>query len=178
MTSAARRPVRFAAVRGVSFPAAGAYGRIRRWLGQVSCGSTGEGTDVAWIDANIRWIMMVSGALTLTMFYAAIAPEAAFQSTFGESLGVDGGPATTLVVRNWGVLIGLVGASLLLGAFHEASRLLALKLALLSKATFIGLVLAEGGRYLRHQAGVAIAIDAVMVVLFAWYLLAGSLRRR
>jgi hypothetical protein len=28
---------------------------------------------VNWIVANIRWIMLVSGALTCTMFYAAIA---------------------------------------------------------------------------------------------------------
>jgi len=27
-------------------------------------------------------------------------------------------------------------------------------------------------RYLGHQAGIAIAIDSVMVVLFGWYLLA------
>src|SRR5262249_8429967 len=36
-----------------------------------------------WIPANIRWIMLVSGALTCTMLYAAIAPQAALQSTFG-----------------------------------------------------------------------------------------------
>jgi hypothetical protein len=30
--------------------------------------------------------MVVSGVLTATMIYAAIAPEAALQSTFGENL--------------------------------------------------------------------------------------------
>jgi hypothetical protein len=36
---------------------------------------------------------------------------------------------------------------------------------------FIGLVLWHGGRYLGRQAGIAIAVDPVWVVLFAWYLL-------
>ena len=35
-----------------------------------------------WIIANMKWIMIVSGALTCTMFYAAIAPQAAMRSTF------------------------------------------------------------------------------------------------
>jgi hypothetical protein len=39
-----------------------------------------------WIVANIKWIMVVSGVLTSTMLYATIAPDAALQSTFGETL--------------------------------------------------------------------------------------------
>jgi hypothetical protein len=39
-----------------------------------------------WIVAHIRWIMIVSGGLTATMVYATIAPQAALQATFGESL--------------------------------------------------------------------------------------------
>jgi hypothetical protein len=39
-----------------------------------------------WIVVGIKWIMVVSGILTATMIYAAIAPEAALQSTFGETL--------------------------------------------------------------------------------------------
>ena len=39
-----------------------------------------------WIIANMKWIMIVSGALTCTMLYAAIAPQAALRTTFGGSL--------------------------------------------------------------------------------------------
>jgi hypothetical protein len=39
---------------------------------------------MSWIVANIHRLMMVSGVLTLSMVYAAIAPEAALRSTFGE----------------------------------------------------------------------------------------------
>lgn len=122
------------------------------------------------VAANIKWIMLVSGALTCTMIYAAVAPQAALRATFGETLV---GPLAEVVVRNWGVLITLVGAMLIYGAFRPAVRTLVLAVAGVSKLAFIGLVLAHGGRYL-GQAGIAIAIDLVWVVLFALYLLGSS----
>jgi len=122
-----------------------------------------------WIVANIKWIMLVSGVLTCTMLYAAVAPQAALRSTFGETLE---GPLAEIVVRNWGALIGLVGAMLIYGAYDPPGRPLILTVAGLSKLVFIGLVLAQGRQYLRRQAGLAIAIDLVMVALFIAYLIA------
>jgi hypothetical protein len=121
-----------------------------------------------WIVGNIRWVMIASGALTATMVYAALAPQAALESTFGETLT---GPLANIVVRTWGALIALVGAMLIYGAFTPPVRPLVLTVASVSKAFFIALVLAEGSRYL-GRAGLAVAIDSVMIVLFAWYLLA------
>jgi hypothetical protein len=74
-----------------------------------------------------------------------------------------------VVVRNWGVLITLVGAMLIYGAYHAAVRALVLTIAGASKLVFIALVLAQGSRYLGQQAAIAISIDAVWVVLFALY---------
>ena len=113
--------------------------------------------------------MLVAGLLTCTMIYAAIAPQAALRGTFGETLQ---GPLADIVVRNWGVLVTLVGAMLIYGAYRPAVRPLVLVVAGLSKLVFIVLVLAQGSRYLGQQAGIAIAIDAVWVVLFALYLAA------
>ena len=121
------------------------------------------------IVEKIKWIMLVSGVLTCTMIYAAIAPQAALRGTFGETLQ---GPLADIVVRNWGVLITLVGAMLIYGAYRPAVRPLVLTVAGLSKLVFIVLVLAQGSRYLGQQASIAIAIDAVWVVLFALYLVA------
>ena len=121
-----------------------------------------------WIITKMKWIMLVSGALTCTMLYAAMAPQAALRSTFGEALE---GPVAEIVVRNWGALIALVGAMLIYGAFNPPVRPLVLAVAGLSKLIFIGLVLAHGTYYLGHQAGLAIAIDLVMVVLFIGYLI-------
>ncbi len=121
-----------------------------------------------WIIAKMKWIMLVSGVLTSTMLYAAIAPQAALRSTFGETLE---GPLAEIVVRNWGALVALVGAMLIYGAFNPPGRPLILAVAGLSKLIFIGLVLAHGTRYLEHQVGLAIAIDLVMVALFIGYLI-------
>ena len=124
---------------------------------------------MSWVVTKIKWIMLVSGVLTCTMFYAAIAPRAALRSMFGESLE---GPLAEIVVRNWGALIALVGALLIYGAFRSHARRLALTVAALSKVTFIGLVLAYGAQYLEQQAGVSLAIDAGMILLFIGYLVA------
>ena len=122
-----------------------------------------------WIVHNIRWIMLLSGVLTATMVEAMITPDSAFQSNFGETVS---GPAAHLVVRNWGALIALVGGMLIYGAFSPLQRPLVVIVAGVSKVVFVVLVLSEGTRYLSHQAGVAVAIDSLMVVLFAWYLTA------
>ena len=127
---------------------------------------------MTFIVDKIKWIMLVSGALTCTMIYAAIAPQAALRATFGETLE---GPLAALVVRNWGVLITLIGVMLIYGAYHAPVRRLVLAVAGVSKLTFIVLVLWQGSRYLGQQAGVAIAVDALWATLFVTYL--GATRR-
>ena len=119
------------------------------------------------LNVSIKWIMLVSGILTCTMVYAALAPHAMLQSTFGETVD---GPLAELIARNWGALIFLVGAMLIYGAFHPEVRGLVLVVAGASKVVFIALVLSNGGRYLAGQAGLSIAVDAFMVLLFAIYL--------
>ena len=120
-----------------------------------------------WIVARIKWIMLVSGVLTCTMLYAAVAPQAALRSTFGATLE---GPLAEIVVRNWGALIGLVGGMLIYGAYDPPGRPFIVTVAGLSKLVFIGLVLSHGRQYLGHQVGLAIAIDLVTVALFIGYL--------
>ena len=124
---------------------------------------------MSWIVANMRWVMLAAGALTCTMVYGAIAPQAALRSTFGEVLD---GPLAEIIVRNWAALITIIGAMLIYGAFRPVHRPLVLIAAGASKLVFVALVLSQGGRYLGHQAGIAIAVDLVMVALFAAYLIA------
>ncbi len=115
-----------------------------------------------WIAKALKWIMLVSGVLTCTMLYAAIDPQGALRQTFGTTLE---GPLANIVVRNWGVLITLVGALLIYGAYRPASRPLVLVVAIVSKLVFIGLVLVYGQAYL-GTAGLAIGFDLVVVGLF------------
>ena len=109
----------------------------------------------------------MSGLLTCTMLYAAIAPEAALMSTFGETIS---GPVAQIVVRNWGALITLIGGLLIYGAFNPIHRRLILVLASISKIIFIGLVVTIGNEYL-GKAGVVVAFDSVVVAIFISYLL-------
>ena len=124
---------------------------------------------MTWIVSGMKWIMLVSGALTCTMAYAAIARRAAIQATFGESLE---GAAAEIVVRSWGALIALVGGMLIYGAFNVASRPLVLTIAGLSKVWFIGLLLVFGRTFLAAQAGIALVSDVLQVAAFAVYLVA------
>ena len=126
---------------------------------------------MAWIAAKINLLMTVSGVLTLTMIHALFAPEAALESNFGESLS---GPVASIVVRNWGALIALVGGMLIYGARNPAVRPLVLTVAASSKIVFIALVLSQGTRFLSQQVGVAVAIDTVGVVVFGLYLTAAG----
>jgi hypothetical protein len=126
-----------------------------------------------WITTKIKAIMLVSGVLTCSMFYAAIDPQAALQSTFGASL--ESSPLVDIVVRNWGALITLVGGLLIYGAYTPPVRPLVLTVACLSKLTFISLILIYGSQYL-GKAGIAIVFDFCVVLLFAYYLAIGRHR--
>ena len=82
------------------------------------------------------------------------------------------GPVAEIVVRNWGVLIALMGAMLIYGAFNIAARPLVLTVAGLSKVAFLALLMAFGQPFLGHQAGVAVVSDSIQVALFIGYLIA------
>lgn len=116
---------------------------------------------------TLGWIMLVAGALTCTMLYAAVAPARALNRTFGESLE---GPVAEVVVRNWGILITLVGALLVFGAFRVEARPAALAVAGVSKAAFVLLMLTTGRRYAK-KAGTMLAIDAIEAAIFLGALL-------
>ena len=119
---------------------------------------------------HIKWVMLISGVLTCTMLYAAIAPSAALEFMFGESLQ---GPLAEIIVRNWAALIGIVGAMLIYGAFSASSRALVLTVACISKAVYIGLILGIGTQYLA-KTGISIVFDSVLIAIFCAYLLAVS----
>lgn len=119
------------------------------------------------ITAQIKWIMLASGVITCTLFYAAIAPQDALNFFFGDSLQ---GQLSEIIVRNWGALITLVGVIQIYGAFKSRSRALILVISIISKSLFVSLVLIYGKQYL-GQAGIAVVIDLVMVGLFVAYLI-------
>lgn len=116
------------------------------------------------INNNMKLVMILSGALTFTMVFAAIAPQEALNSMFGVNLK---GPLAEVVVRNWGALIALIGGMLIYGAFNIAVRQLVLIVAVLSKAIFIALVITNG---FGEKLTITISFDAVLIIIFSTYL--------
>ena len=119
------------------------------------------------IERHIKGIMLVAGLFTFGLIFAFVAPWAALRTLFGASLE---GPVANMVVRNWGVLIALVGAMILYGAYHPAVRRFVLATTAISKVFFVGLVIAGGTEFLGHPIAIAALVDIVVVVLFAGYL--------
>ena len=119
-----------------------------------------------WLVENMTWIMVVSGLFTMTMLFAVIAPTTAMRVMFGETFDT---PAGTMLIRNRAVLVALIGAMLVYGAIHPPVRPLVLTVAMISKTSFILLVLSHGTRFVKG-AGVAVIVDTIIVILFGVYL--------
>ena len=68
---------------------------------------------------NIKWVMLVSGSLTFTMFYGLFAPQAALESMFGASFN---GALENIVIRSGSALVGLTGV-ILSGMYLFAIRM-------------------------------------------------------
>lgn len=117
----------------------------------------------------IKWIMLVTGLLTASMLYYAISPQSSLAADFGQGLD---DPLAVLLVRSWGILVGLVGLMLVYGALIPPARRLVLSVAALSKLTFVLLMLGAGSAYLAYRIRYAVIVDSITVLLFVAYLLA------
>ena len=126
-----------------------------------------------FIIKNIKWVMLVSGVLTFTMFYGLFAPQAALESMFGVSFN---GTLETLVVRSWCALVGLMGAILIYGALNDKYRVISISVAAVSKVIFVSLVLLYGQEFLGN-VGPAIAMDCITIALAVLFLAALRVKR-
>jgi hypothetical protein len=121
-----------------------------------------------FINAQIKWTMLISGLFTCSMFTSLFLPSAGLEMVFGVSAIEQ--PFTEIVVRNWGSLIGGVGVLLIYGGFKPHSRYLILIIAAVSKSIFIGLNLLIGSEYLSTSL-LAIGFDSLFILLYVLYLL-------
>ncbi|MDO3722829.1 hypothetical protein QVZ43_13985 [Marinobacter sp. chi1] len=113
-----------------------------------------------FVRRNFKWVMLVSGILTATMFYGLVAPQSALESMFGTSFD---GDLESIIVRSWSALVGLVGIILIYGALVERHRVFSAAMGALSKAIFVSLVMIYGQEFL-GQAAPAIIMDVVVVL--------------
>jgi len=117
---------------------------------------------------KFRWVMLLSGVLTCTMFLGLISPQFQMMSNFGTSME---GHLAEMIVRSWSSLIGLMGIMLIYGALVPTVRQYSLVIAGTSKILFVLLVLLYGQSYLEFGIGTAIIADSFMIILFAVYLI-------
>jgi len=122
-----------------------------------------------WLVSNMKWVLLISGALTCSMLLAVFSPTLALQQTFGDELT---GPLAEIIVRSWGVMIVLIGGMLIHAALNPSARPVALTVAAIGKSAFIALVLIFGSQYL-DKALLVLVFDSAMVVLFVAYLIDG-----
>ena len=118
--------------------------------------------------SNFKWVMLVAGLLTCTMFPGLISPQTLLNSNFGTGLE---GPLAEIIVRNWAALVGLMGIMLIYGAFVTAVRRFVLIIVSISKIVFIVLVLSMGQPFLQFGVGTAVIVDTIMIILFVIYLI-------
>lgn len=121
-----------------------------------------------WFFTNFKWIMLICGLLTCTMFLGVFSPETSLRANFGEQLTTG---TENIVVRGWSALIGLMGIMLIYGAFKPSVRDFSLVIVGISKCIFIALAILFGNEYLSFDLGRAVVVDSVMIALFAIYLI-------
>ena len=126
-----------------------------------------------FIIKNIKWVMLVSGVLTATMFYGLFAPQSALESMFGASFN---GSLESIIIRSWSALVGLIGAVLIFGAFSEKHRVFAISIAAFSKIIFVSLILVYGQSFLGKTAP-AIVMDCAVILLAVFFLVAVRVQR-
>jgi hypothetical protein len=119
------------------------------------------------IVKNIKWLMLIPGIITCSMIYAAIDPQGALMQTFGESIS---GPIAEIVVRNWGLLITMVGALMIYGAYRPQYRQLILTVAVAGKFAFVALNLIYGQAFFA-KSGVALVFDSILIAIYLTYLM-------
>ncbi|MGE8502342.1 MAG: hypothetical protein ACN6P1_08945 [Pseudomonas sp.] len=122
---------------------------------------------MAFIARHFKWLMLVSGALTATMFYGVVAPQAALESMFGTSFD---GQLESIIIRSWSALVGLIGIVMIYGALNERHRVFSASIAALSKAIFVSLVMIYGQKFLGSVAP-AIALDLLVIASTLLFLL-------
>ncbi|MEM7361261.1 MAG: hypothetical protein AAF431_19410 [Pseudomonadota bacterium] len=122
---------------------------------------------MAFINNNIKWIMIVSGVITCSLLLTLVSPAAGLTNLFGESIELQA--MTQIIVRNWAALITVTGALLIYGAFNPQYRRLVMVIASISKTIFITLVLIYGSQFM-DTAITAVVFDAVVILLFLSYL--------
>ena len=118
------------------------------------------------LTAQIEMILLLTGLATAGALVLFLAPDTMMKLLFGQApsdaLGL-------LIVRHWGLLVGLVGALLVYAAYHPEIRVPTLIVAIVEKAAFaLGVFMSP---FRERPAVLVMALaDAGMAAVYLMYL--------
>src|SRR5262245_51282896 len=104
---------------------------------------------MTWLVAKFKWIMMLAGLVSCAAVWGVIQPKDAEKYLFDKALKGDLGE---IVVRDWAVLLTLVGVMLIYGAFQPQHRTPILIGASINKLAFVVLMLVYGKDFFEEHA--------------------------
>jgi hypothetical protein len=119
------------------------------------------------IAVQMEWVLLITGLATAGAMAFFLTPVPMMRIVFGQA---PFDVPSLLVVRHWGLLVGLVGALLIYAAYHTDVRVPTLIVAIVEKAAIaIGLLLSP---LRRRPAVLAIALaDGGMAGVYLIYLI-------
>lgn len=120
-----------------------------------------------FIIEKTKWVMLISGLLTFTMFYGVFAPQAALELMFGVSFN---GELENIVIRSWSALVGIMGAILIYSFISAKSRSYSITIAAFSKFVFVMLLVLYGQEFISVMMS-AIVMDCFVIITSCVYLL-------
>ncbi|MEN8722247.1 MAG: hypothetical protein ABF335_05100 [Alphaproteobacteria bacterium] len=118
---------------------------------------------------NFHWVLYITGAFTLLPLLGFFNPAQAMQGTFGREPADD---IERLVMRHWGLLVGMAGALLIWAGFEEAYRTPILLFAAIEKIAIVFMIFSIRDKLQGTQAPGIMVADSVMAALYVIYLIA------
>src|SRR6516162_11126490 len=119
------------------------------------------------LAAQIDLILVLTGLATSSALVLFLAPVTMMRMLFGQA---PSDALSILIVRHWGLLVGLVGTLLIYAAYHSEIRVPTLIVAIVEKAAFaLGVFLSPF--YRRPTVFVMALADAGMAAVYLIYLI-------
>jgi hypothetical protein len=115
---------------------------------------------------HVKSILLITGLITLSAALALFAPglfKAVNQIAVDDAVGL-------FFMRHWGLEVACVGGLLIWAAYDASVRVPVLWAAIVGKAGFVVLLLAQAGNPAFAGMTPTLWFDALCVVLFAGYL--------
>ena len=119
------------------------------------------------LAAQIELILVLTGLATASALVLFLSPVTMMRMLFGQA---PSDALSLLIVRHWGLLVGLVGTLLIYAAYHAEIRVPTLIVAIVEKAAF-ALDVFLSPFYRRPTVFVMALADAGMAAVYLIYLI-------